>query len=136
MGKKREWVLLNIPAQCYRYRKSLLKFTSAINFLLTDRPACLRCPLDGEKITPEKSFRDKCCEREILDLKCSCRYEDRKCSWKGEFRNLKVSKEFVVFTFNPLLEMFIINNLLLNRKEVFFSSLALPQEVSCLSSCK
>ena len=55
------------------------------------RLTCLKCPVDGEKIAREESFRDKCCERELLDLRCSCRYKDRNCEWKGEFRNLKVN---------------------------------------------
>ncbi|XP_068731492.1 TNF receptor-associated factor 3-like [Montipora capricornis] len=49
----------------------------------------LRCPVDGNQISQEESFHDKCCEREILDLQCSCQYKDRNCDWKGEFRNLK-----------------------------------------------
>ena len=40
---------------------------------------------------PDDSFRDRCCEREVLDLKCSCRYAERSCDWSGELRNLQVS---------------------------------------------
>jgi len=57
------------------------------------RPTCLRCPLDGETIVPDDSFRDRCCEREVLDLKCSCRYAERSCDWSGELRNLQAHEE-------------------------------------------
>ncbi|XP_068710891.1 TNF receptor-associated factor 3-like [Montipora foliosa] len=49
----------------------------------------LQCPVDGTRISKDESFRDKCCEREILDLQCRCHYKDRNCDRKGEFRNFK-----------------------------------------------
>lgn len=53
------------------------------------RSPSLRCPVDGDTISEKGSFRDKCCEREVLDLRCCCLYADRNCDWKGEFRHLK-----------------------------------------------
>ncbi|XP_068739885.1 TNF receptor-associated factor 3-like [Montipora capricornis] len=53
------------------------------------RQKSLLCPVDGKQISQDESFHDKCCEREILDLRCSCQYRDRNCDWIGEFRNLR-----------------------------------------------
>ena len=92
------------------------QFTS-VSFSL--RPSCLRCPVDGEKITPEGSFHDRCCEREIRDLKCSCRYEDRNCDWKGEFRNLKVG-----LCLNFLVGKIEVHNLFLKRMSGIFCCFA------------
>ncbi|KAL9953814.1 hypothetical protein ACROYT_G041280 [Oculina patagonica] len=61
------------------------------------RPTCLRCPLDGEIISQDGSFRDRCCEREVLDLKCSCRYKKRSCDWNGELRYLKTHEDSCQF---------------------------------------
>lgn len=43
----------------------------------------------------DDSFRDRCCEREVLDLKCSCRYSERNCDWSGELRHLRVSVKHI-----------------------------------------
>ncbi|KAJ7365562.1 TNF receptor-associated factor 3 [Desmophyllum pertusum] len=56
-------------------------------------PESPRCPIDRELISREKSFRDKCCEREVLNLQCFCRYKEKGCEWKGEFRHLKAHEE-------------------------------------------
>ncbi|KAJ7361791.1 TNF receptor-associated factor 3 [Desmophyllum pertusum] len=56
-------------------------------------PESPRCPIDNELISREKSFRDKCCEREVLNLQCFCRYKEKGCEWKGEFRHLKAHEE-------------------------------------------
>jgi len=55
------------------------------------RSSCPRCPIDGKDIAKNTSFLDKCCEREVLNLQCCCRYEDRKCDWRGNFRQLQVN---------------------------------------------
>ena len=55
------------------------------------RSSCPRCPIDGKNIARYTSFHDKCCEREVLNLQCCCRYEDRECDWLGNFRQLQVN---------------------------------------------
>ena len=44
---------------------------------------------------PDDSFRDRCCKREVLDLKCSCRYAERNCDWIGELRHLTVNVKVI-----------------------------------------
>ncbi|XP_074632134.1 TNF receptor-associated factor 3-like [Acropora palmata] len=53
------------------------------------RETSMRCPVDGHQISQDESFRDKCCEREILDLRCRCQYHGKNCNWMGEFRNFE-----------------------------------------------
>ena len=48
------------------------------------------CAIDGESISRQQSFRDKCCEREVLHLQCFCRFNKKGCEWKGELRHLHV----------------------------------------------
>lgn len=79
-------MFLKLFSIVYRYQTVCL-----LPYCSTFRPTSLRCPVDGDIISQEGSFRDKCCEREILDLKCFCRHKDRNCDWKGELRYLKVS---------------------------------------------
>ncbi|XP_078349700.1 TNF receptor-associated factor 3-like isoform X2 [Oculina patagonica] len=57
------------------------------------RSSCPKCPVDGENIARNTSFRDKCCERDVLDLQCSCRYEAINCGWQGELRHLQVHED-------------------------------------------
>ncbi|XP_027055627.1 TNF receptor-associated factor 3-like [Pocillopora damicornis] len=52
-----------------------------------------RCPKDGESISRQQSFRDKCCEREVLNLQCFCRLNKKGCDWKGELRHLKTHED-------------------------------------------
>lgn len=49
-----------------------------------------RCPVDNEPLSISQSFRDKCCEREVLDVHCFCRFNEKGCDWKGEFRRLEL----------------------------------------------
>ena len=65
------------------------KLILVANFL-TFRLENPKCPIDGKPISRDESFRDKCCEREVLNLQCFCRYKGRSCDWKGEFKHLKV----------------------------------------------
>ncbi|PFX28261.1 TNF receptor-associated factor 3 [Stylophora pistillata] len=51
------------------------------------------CPIDGNKVTRDSSFHDKCCEREVLDLQCFCQYKTRGCDWRGELRQLQAHGE-------------------------------------------
>ena len=66
------------------------KLISVAHFLTFLRLGNPKCPIDGKPISRDESFRDKCCEREVLNLQCFCRYKERSCDWKGEFRHLKV----------------------------------------------
>ncbi|XP_027055610.1 TNF receptor-associated factor 3-like, partial [Pocillopora damicornis] len=52
-----------------------------------------RCPIEGESISRQQSFRDKCCEREVLNLRCFCRFNNKGCDWKGELRYLKAHED-------------------------------------------
>ena len=49
------------------------------------------CAIDGESISRQQSFRDKCCEREVLNLQCFCRFNKKGCEWKGDLRHLRVN---------------------------------------------
>ncbi|XP_078351596.1 TNF receptor-associated factor 3-like isoform X1 [Oculina patagonica] len=69
----------------HRFRKSCLE-----RLLSSGSP---KCPIDGKPISRGESFRDKCCEREVLDLQCFCRYKERSCDWKGVFRHLQEHEE-------------------------------------------
>lgn len=60
---------------------------------LLTKSSCPRCPIDGKNIARYTSFHDKCCEREVLNLQCCCRYEDRKCDWRGNFRQLQAHED-------------------------------------------
>ena len=60
-------------------------------FFSLARSSCPKCPIDGKNIARYTSFHDKCCEREVLNLQCCCRYEDRECDWLGNFRQLQVN---------------------------------------------
>ncbi|XP_068731080.1 TNF receptor-associated factor 3-like [Montipora capricornis] len=52
-------------------------------------PDIIRCPVDGEELQRDGFFRDKCCEREVLNLPCFCPYKGRGCEWRGELRYQK-----------------------------------------------
>ena len=69
---------------CFRH---FLKTSCDLIFCRLDIP---KCPLDGEEILRDQYFRDRCCEREVHNLQCFCRYRDRGCDWKGELGYLKV----------------------------------------------
>ena len=69
---------------CFRH---FLKTGFDLLFCRLDIP---KCPLDGEEILRDQYFRDRCCEREVHNLQCFCRYRDRGCDWKGELGYLKV----------------------------------------------
>lgn len=58
--------------------------------VLYSRSENARCPIDNEPLSREQSFRDKCCEREVLGVQCFCRFNDKGCEWKGELRQLEV----------------------------------------------
>lgn len=60
---------------------------------LLRKSSCPKCPIDGKNIARYASFHDKCCEREVLNLQCCCRYEDRKCGWRGNFRHLQAHED-------------------------------------------
>ena len=59
-------------------------------FIFSIRQDDPRCPIDGGSISGKQSFRVKCCEREVLNLQCFCRFNNKGCEWKGELRHLKV----------------------------------------------
>lgn len=62
------------------------------------RVASPTCPIDGNAITRDSSFHDKCCEREVLDLLCFCQYEARGCNWQGELRHVQAHGESCEYT--------------------------------------
>ena len=74
---------------------------SASGFFSLTRSSCPRCPIDGKNIAKNTSFLDKCCEREVLNLQCCCRYEDRKCDWRGSFREVQVNSFRPNITIQP-----------------------------------
>ncbi|PFX22552.1 TNF receptor-associated factor 3-like [Stylophora pistillata] len=51
------------------------------------------CTIDGESISRQQSLRDKCCEREVLNLQCFCRFNKKGCEWKGELRHLHAHED-------------------------------------------
>ena len=55
-------------------------FTVIVNSFRLDDP---RCPIDGGSISRQQSFRDKCCEREVLNLQCFCRLITKDAIGKG-----------------------------------------------------
>ena len=75
---------MSSEVSCFRH---FLKAGCDLLFCSLDIP---KCPLDGEEILRDQYFRDRCCEREVHNLQCFCRYRERGCDWKGELGYLKV----------------------------------------------
>ena len=49
------------------------------------------CPIDGEPITKEQVFKDKCKYLEIVKLQCYCTNKDHGCSWEGRVGDVEVN---------------------------------------------
>nr|XP_058949107.1 TNF receptor-associated factor 6-like [Pocillopora verrucosa] len=68
-------------------------------FIFSIRQDDPRCPIDGGSISGKQSFRVKCCEREVLNLQCFCRFNNKGCEWKGELRHLKAHEDSCQYGF-------------------------------------
>lgn len=52
-------------------------------------PSEHKCPDDGEALSRNEVFMDKCAKRELLSLECFCYNKSRGCQWTGQLANLQ-----------------------------------------------
>lgn len=52
-------------------------------------PEQQKCPDDGELLQRQEIFRDKCAQKEVLDLECFCPKKSLGCGWRGQLRKLE-----------------------------------------------
>ncbi|KAJ7384289.1 TNF receptor-associated factor 3 [Desmophyllum pertusum] len=57
--------------------------------ILTKAPTDPRCPDDNEPLQKHLIFKDKCAQKEILDLECYCPKKSLGCQWCGKLAQLQ-----------------------------------------------
>ncbi|XP_031572712.1 TNF receptor-associated factor 3-like isoform X1 [Actinia tenebrosa] len=58
-----------------------------------DSSGAVNCPVDGNELTSENLFPDRCCERDIQNLDCYCYNNEKGCGWLGQLRDLEKHEE-------------------------------------------